>query len=46
MKDYIERKYPEIHTSYKRLREVVLEAWELVIYERIKELIREIPARC
>jgi hypothetical protein len=46
MKDYIEKKYPEVHRSYKRLREVVLEAWESITVERIRELVREIPARC
>jgi transposase len=46
MKDYIEEKYPEVHRSYKRLREVVNEAWEAVTHERIKELIREMPERC
>jgi hypothetical protein len=29
---------------YNRLRSVVLEAWELITYERVKELIREILA--
>jgi transposase len=46
MKDYIEAKYPEVHRSYKRLREVVHEAWESVTTERIRELIREMPERC
>jgi hypothetical protein len=46
IKDYIERKYPEVHRSYKRLREAVLEAWESITIERIRELIREMPERC
>jgi hypothetical protein len=46
MKDYIERKYPEVHRSYKRLREVVKEAWESITHERIKQLVREMPERC
>ena len=46
MKDYIEKRYLEVHRSYKRLREVVKEAWEAVIYDRIRELIREMPERC
>ena len=46
MKDYIELYYPEVHRSYKKLREVVLEAWESITHERIKELVREMPDRC
>lgn len=46
MKDYIERHYLEVHRSYKRLREVVQEAWESITKERIRELIREMPKRC
>lgn len=45
-KDYINKKYSEVHRSYKRLREVVIQAWESIILERIRELIREMPERC
>lgn len=46
MKDYIEKKYPEVYRSYKRLKETVKEAWESVTHDRIRELIREMPERC
>ena len=46
MKDYIEKRYPEVHRSYKRLKEAVKEAWEAVTHDRIRELIREMPERC
>jgi len=46
MKDYIQKHYPDVHRSYKRLRSTVNEAWESVTHERIKELIREMPERC
>jgi hypothetical protein len=45
MKDYIEERYPDIYNSYKRLRAAVLEAWEAVGFERIKELVRSMPER-
>lgn len=46
MKDYIQKHYPDVHRSYKRLRAAVQEAWESITHERIKELIREMPDRC
>ena len=46
MKDYIKTNYPEVHKSYKRLREVVQEAWESITIDRFRELIRQIPKRC
>ena len=46
MKDWIQEHYPEVHRSYKRLRQAVQEAWEAVTHERIKELIRAMPQRC
>lgn len=46
MKDYIQVHYPEVHRSYKRLREAVLEAWESITEATIKELIRGIGDRC
>jgi hypothetical protein len=46
MKDWIQNHYPEVHRSYKRLRNAVQEAWEAITHERIKELIKEMPARC
>jgi transposase len=46
MKDYIQKHYPQVHQSYKRLRSAVQEAWESITHERIKELVREMPQRC
>ena len=46
MKDYIQEHYPRVHGSYKRPREAVQEAWESITFERIRELIRSIRARC
>ena len=46
MKDYIQEHYPRVHSSYKKLREAIQEAWESISHERIKELIRTMPQRC
>jgi hypothetical protein len=46
MKDYIQAKYPDVHRSYKRLREAVQEAWESITKETIQELIRGMGDRC
>jgi hypothetical protein len=45
IKDYIQEHYPKVHSSYKRLRVAVQEAWESIIHERIKELVYSIRAR-
>lgn len=44
MKDYIERYYPEHHTSHDKLRRVVKEPWEAVGADELF-LVREMPAR-
>jgi hypothetical protein len=46
MKDYIQEHYPKVHSSYKRLREAVQEAWDSITHERIRELIRSMRKRC
>ena len=46
MKDYIQAYYPKVHSSYKRLREAIQEAWESISYERIRELVHSMKARC
>jgi hypothetical protein len=46
MKDYIEEKYPEVHRSYNRLREAVVEAWESISEATVKALVRTMPLRC
>jgi len=46
IKDYIQEHYPQVHSSYKRLRQVVQEAWESITYDRIRELIHSIRERC
>ena len=43
MKDYIERHYPEYHTSHNKLRRVVREAWEAVGADEPLALVREMP---
>ena len=46
MKDYIQEHYPQVHSSYKRLRAVIQEAWESISHERIKELVHSMRDRC
>jgi hypothetical protein len=46
MMDYIERHYPDHHSSHDRLRQVVKEAWEAVGVDDLLALVREMPARC
>jgi hypothetical protein len=46
MMDYIERHYPDYHSSHDRLRQVVKEAWEAVGADELLALVREMPARC
>jgi hypothetical protein len=46
MKDFIERYYPEEHSSYDKLKRVVREAWEAVGADELLALVREMPARC
>ncbi|PQE33789.1 transposable element tc1 protein [Rutstroemia sp. NJR-2017a WRK4] len=46
MKDYIEEKYPQYHSSYVRLKGIVLEAWDSITEGQIRELIESMPARC
>jgi hypothetical protein len=46
MKDYIQEHYPKVHSSYKRLRATVQEAWESITHERIKELVYSMRDRC
>lgn len=46
IKDYLEEKDPEIHRSYPRLRQAVVEAWNAITHEDILDLIRSMPERC
>jgi hypothetical protein len=46
MKDYLEKRYPEVHRSYPRLRRAIQEAWESITHARIQELIQEMGDRC
>lgn len=46
MKDYIEEQYPDVHRSYSRLREAVIEAWNSITLEQIQELIGTMHERC
>jgi ribosomal protein S10 len=45
IKDYIQEHYPKVHSSYKKLREAVQEAWESITHERIIELIHSMKDR-
>jgi hypothetical protein len=40
------QKYPEIHRSYPRLRKAVIEAWNSITNEEIRELIGTMHERC
>ena len=46
MKGYIERHYPEYHTSHDKLRRVVKEAWEAVGADELLALVRGMPHAC
>ena len=46
IKDYIQEKYPNIHSSYPRLREAVCEAWNSITEEDIQDLIKSMHNRC
>jgi transposase len=46
MKDYIQEHYPQVHSSYKRLRAAIQEAWESITRERIRELVHSMRERC
>lgn len=46
IKDYVQEKYPEVHRSYPRLREAVIEAWNSITNKQIRELIETMHDRC
>lgn len=46
MKDYIQEHYPQVHSSYKRLRTAIQEAWDSITHDRIKELVHSMRERC
>ena len=46
IKDYIQEKYPNIHSSYPRLKEAVIEAWNSISDEQVKDLIKTMHDRC
>ena len=46
MKDYIQKHYPEVHKSYKRLRVAIQKAWDSITHERVKELVYSMRERC
>jgi Transposase. len=46
IKDIIEEKDPEIHRSYPRLRKAIIEAWNSITDEEIRDLIRTMHDRC
>ena len=46
IKDYIQVKYGTIHRSYPELQVQVLEAWNSITDEQVKELIKTMRKRC
>jgi transposase len=46
MKDYIDKKCPTIHSSYQRVRQAVIEAWNSIPDKEVKDLIRKMKDRC
>ena len=46
LKDIIEKNDPTIHKNYKRLRAAVIEAWNTITDEEIRDIIREMGDRC
>ena len=46
IKDIIEEKDPEIHRSYTKLRAAIIEAWNLITDEEVRDLIRTMHDRC
>jgi hypothetical protein len=48
LKDYIQAIGPSIHRSYRKLRAVILQAWEAIDNQRILELVSgaSMRARC
>jgi transposase len=46
IKDIIEEKDPEIHRSYPKLRAAIIEAWNSITDEEVRDLIRSMHDRC
>ena len=46
IKDYIQEHYPDIHRNYRRLRATIVEAWEAISDDTIRDIIKEMPKRC
>ena len=46
IKDYIQEKYPNIHSSYPRLKGAVIEAWNSISDKQVKDLIKTMYNRC
>src|SRR5450432_2880466 len=40
IKDWIQEYDPTVHRNYKRLRAAVIQAWESILHEKIRALIR------
>jgi hypothetical protein len=40
------RRYLDYHSSYKKLRNTVKEAWDAIGAEELLALVREVPAHC
>jgi transposase len=46
IKDIIEEKDPEIYRSYPKLRAAIIEAWNSITDEEVRDLIRSMHDRC
>ena len=46
MKDWLQAHYPKPTTSYDQLRERVIQAWNAVGQDLLKQLVDEMPKRC
>ena len=46
MKDYIEECYSEKNSTYNQLRQAVIEAWDSITVEQLRELIESKRERC
>ncbi len=46
LKDIIQEKNPEIHRSYPKLRAAIIEAWNLITDEEVRDLVKTMHDRC
>ena len=46
MKDILGRLHPEMHKNSRRLREVVLEAWNMITVAEVRDIFHAMPECC